>query len=73
MSKIPRTSVQLQQMIIDEMGGPEKWPPNLNMWVEPYQRYWRVRTSIKTSEDDGFVGRIEAIVDRLRRKYDLVD
>ena len=75
MNKIPRTSVQLQQMIIDEMNGMEGCPPNLKMWVEPYQHHWRARANlVATLKTDGdCVSRINAIAERLRRRYDLLD
>ena len=74
MTKIPRTSVQLQQMIIDEMNGMEGCPPNLKMSVEPYQHYWRAKTNLSATKNaDDCVSRINAIADRLRYKYDLLD
>ena len=73
MSKIPRTSVQLQQMIMDEING-MGCPPNLKMWVEPYQHYWRAKTNLSaTKKGDDCVSCINAIADRLRYKYDLLD
>jgi hypothetical protein len=45
MSKIPRTSIQLQQMIMDEINRMGGCPPNLKMWVEPYQRGEQKQTS----------------------------
>jgi hypothetical protein len=74
MSKIPRTSIQLQQMIIDEMKEMEGCPLDLKMWVEPYQRSWRAKTNLSaTMKADDCVTRINAIADRLRYKYDLSD
>jgi hypothetical protein len=74
MSKIPRTSVQLQQMIIDEMNGMQGCPPDLKMWVEPYQHYWRAKTNVSATKNaDDCVSRINAIAERLRYKYDLLD
>jgi hypothetical protein len=74
MSKIPRTSVQLQQTIMDEMNRMGGCPPDLQMWVEPYQHYWRAKTNLSPTKTTGdCINRINEIADRLRRKYDLLD
>jgi hypothetical protein len=74
MSEIPRTSVQLQQMIIDEMNGMKGCPPTLKMWVEPYHYYWRAKTNLSATKNaDDCVSRIDAIAERLRQRYDLLD
>jgi hypothetical protein len=74
MGKIPRTSVQLQQMIMDEINRMGGCPPDIKMWVEPYQRYWRAKTNLSATKNaDDCVTRINAIADRLRYRYDLVD
>jgi hypothetical protein len=74
MSKIPKTSVQLQQMIIDEMKRMGGYPPDLKMWVEPSGQSWRAKATLSPAmKDDDSIKRINEIADQLRRKYDLLD
>jgi hypothetical protein len=56
------------------MNGMEGCPPGLKIWVEPYQRFWRARTNMAvTLETADCLSRINAIAERLRRRYDLLD